>query len=195
MRRKRDTNDILAVSAKVFSSKGYTKATLEEIGAGLNMTNSNFYSYYKSKDELYRATLENELEKWLKHVVDVMVKVNIEGVDKLVELLGQTVKYLAAADALWGMIKNCQTSHVSLGISKEVFNVYADRYNFVLNQAIASALDQGTLNDADTEYLGLYIKRLLALFIENRIKDHTQEEALKGIPSLLNYMLYGVIKR
>lgn len=50
--------EVLRVAARTFADQGYSQATLEHIGAELNMTRAALYYYAKSKDELLRACRE-----------------------------------------------------------------------------------------------------------------------------------------
>lgn len=50
---------IRKAALKVFSQKGYAAATMDEIAAGAGLSKAGVYFYYPSKEDLFKAALEN----------------------------------------------------------------------------------------------------------------------------------------
>ena len=50
---------IRKAALRVFSQKGYAAATMDEIAAGAGLSKAGVYFYYPSKDDLFKAALEN----------------------------------------------------------------------------------------------------------------------------------------
>jgi TetR/AcrR family transcriptional regulator len=65
--RVRATNEALLLRAaeEVFARVGFAGATLEEIAGRANLPKANLIYYFKSKQGLYRAVLDNILDLWL----------------------------------------------------------------------------------------------------------------------------------
>jgi AcrR family transcriptional regulator len=53
--------EILAAAAKVFSTKGYDATRMEEIAKAAQLAKGTLYLYFKSKDAVYEATVEQAL--------------------------------------------------------------------------------------------------------------------------------------
>ncbi|MBC2715154.1 MAG: TetR/AcrR family transcriptional regulator [Desulfobacteraceae bacterium] len=64
MIKKKDITEIYDAALKVFAEYGYKKTTLADIAQKLNMTGSNFYRYFKSKQDLYEQTVSHALLQW-----------------------------------------------------------------------------------------------------------------------------------
>jgi AcrR family transcriptional regulator len=55
---KTKKSEILKEAAYVFATKGYDGASLAQIGAAVGIQKSSLFAHIKSKDELYRAVVE-----------------------------------------------------------------------------------------------------------------------------------------
>ena len=56
---------ILRAAAKLFSEKGFEAATMAQIARQAELAPGTLYLYFKSKDELYFALLEPQLQAHL----------------------------------------------------------------------------------------------------------------------------------
>lgn len=53
---------IIEVSSQIFSQYGFRKTTMEEIANALRKGKSSIYYYYKSKEEIFEAVIDNEAQ-------------------------------------------------------------------------------------------------------------------------------------
>lgn len=58
-------NHIVQAALKVFSQYGLTGASMDQIAAEAQMSKSNIFYYFSSKEELYLATLSKVLADWV----------------------------------------------------------------------------------------------------------------------------------
>jgi TetR/AcrR family transcriptional regulator len=56
---------ILKAALDVFSTYGFRGATVDQIAVKCGLSKPNLLYYFRSKDEIYQAVLEDTLEKWL----------------------------------------------------------------------------------------------------------------------------------
>ncbi len=56
-------DEILKAAAERFARYGYYKTTIEDIASDLNKVKSALYYYFKNKEELFNAVMDNELDK------------------------------------------------------------------------------------------------------------------------------------
>ncbi|MCL1901583.1 MAG: TetR/AcrR family transcriptional regulator [Endomicrobia bacterium] len=64
--------EILHAAAVRFARYGFGKTTIEEIASDLNKVKSSVYYYFENKEDIFKAVIENELEKFA-----VMLRENI----------------------------------------------------------------------------------------------------------------------
>ena len=54
--------EIVIVSSRIFSKYGYRKSTMEEIARALGKGKSSIYYYFKSKEEIFEAVIDREVQ-------------------------------------------------------------------------------------------------------------------------------------
>src|SRR5579862_2205877 len=55
-------SEIITAARKVFAEKGYVTATVDEIAALATLAKGTIYVYFESKEQIYNAVLENDLD-------------------------------------------------------------------------------------------------------------------------------------
>src|ERR1700733_9444215 len=55
-------SEIIEAARKVFAEKGYIAATVDEIAALAVLAKGTIYVYFSSKEQIYNAVLENDLD-------------------------------------------------------------------------------------------------------------------------------------
>lgn len=63
---------LVDTAIKLFSSKGYEATSVRDIAAAMNMTVSNIYHYFGSKEGLLRAILKHHAQLLLDHLREVV---------------------------------------------------------------------------------------------------------------------------
>jgi TetR/AcrR family transcriptional regulator, repressor for uid operon len=63
-RRAARTGEIVSAALGVFSQKGYAATSMEQIGAAAGIGKSTLYEYFKTKEELFTATLLAAADRW-----------------------------------------------------------------------------------------------------------------------------------
>ena len=105
MRPKMESERIYKAALPFFARYGYKKTTLEDIARSLDMSNTNIYSYAKSKKDLYEGCINYAIEQW-----EHYVKSNTEAVDdptaKLLLTFRFAVGYIIGNDDMMALLKN-----------------------------------------------------------------------------------------
>ncbi len=159
-RRKKDQRiqGILDAAQKVFFSKGYKKATMDEIALEAEISKPTIYQYFKTKDELYAALMlpvmevsaeqfeliERNLEQGLYSSGKKLVK------DIFASLLAV---YVQAPDALRVAQVFFQQKDLIGELSQESRTVFSSKgtYDFELaRRVVMTASRQGLIRDIDS---------------------------------------------
>ncbi|MEM7519619.1 MAG: TetR family transcriptional regulator C-terminal domain-containing protein [Pseudomonadota bacterium] len=88
--QKKNQAAILAAGLKIFSQYGFRGSTLDQIAKEAGLSKPNVIYYFKSKDTIYRALLDQLLEDWLEPIYDID-----ENGDPVKELIGYAKRKLA----------------------------------------------------------------------------------------------------
>jgi AcrR family transcriptional regulator len=67
-RRSDKAREIARAALDYFTRKGFQGTRLENIAAGAGIGKSTIYEYYKSKEELFRAAVEEASEEWFEQI-------------------------------------------------------------------------------------------------------------------------------
>lgn len=73
MAKDQTKNKILSVAARIFARYGYQKTTVDEIARTAHKAKGSVYYYYKSKEDLFRAVVEQEISILKKGLTKVIV--------------------------------------------------------------------------------------------------------------------------
>lgn len=105
MRKKLSNELVYSTALGFFAKYGYKKTTLDDIAVALGMTNSNLYSYAKSKQDLYIDSITYAVDLW-----QDAVRKATEGLESATEKLTvafQTaVDYIAYSETVKTLLKN-----------------------------------------------------------------------------------------
>lgn len=108
MRKRIDDETILQSALRCFSTYGYKKTTLEDIGGELNLGNSSVYAYTTSKRALYEDVVRYVMLRWqnkVKAAVDQMRTAT----EKFQVLCETALLYLSEDKAFCALLKNDPT--------------------------------------------------------------------------------------
>ena len=79
-------NKLLEVARHIFAKNGLENTTMNDIAVASGKGRRTLYTYFKSKEDIYFAVIEEELERLSEQMNEVFKK-NMEPEDKLVELI------------------------------------------------------------------------------------------------------------
>ncbi|AFN74184.1 transcriptional regulator, TetR family [Melioribacter roseus P3M-2] len=85
---------ILKAAQEKFFREGFSKVSMDMIAAELKMSKKTIYKYYRSKDALLRASVQN-LKKNVKKNIGNILKDDLSSIEKIA-LLADTLKSMAA---------------------------------------------------------------------------------------------------
>lgn len=75
--------DILNAAILLFKEKGYDETTVSDIVKAANMAQGTFYIYYKSKEAVLLAVLENSQESIIKKLTEIQKNADLNAIEKL----------------------------------------------------------------------------------------------------------------
>ncbi|MEJ2040714.1 MAG: TetR/AcrR family transcriptional regulator, partial [Desulfosarcinaceae bacterium] len=70
-KRADKAREIAAAALDQFTHMGFVAASLEKIAAAAGIGKSTIYEYYKNKDELFVAAVEEASDSWFKEVEEI----------------------------------------------------------------------------------------------------------------------------
>jgi AcrR family transcriptional regulator len=182
---------ILNAAEKVFCTKGYEAAGMDEIAAAARFTKRTVYQYFENKEELYSAVVQRPLEKLLTKIRGIS-RLETTGYDKLVRFcvayhqLYQENPQLVRHIEHWGRLKDNPTAS---GRYKEELI----RTSREMTGDVADIIDEGKQDgsiqpDLDTEKTAICLKLMITGFYNQlsvngeglKSGDHKESEGLSA---------------
>lgn len=80
-------NEILDVAAKLFTTKGYAKTTINDILQEIKIAKGTFYYYFKSKEEVMDAIITRMSDTYVTRAKEVAARTDLGANEKLFQVL------------------------------------------------------------------------------------------------------------
>lgn len=147
MQRDEEVYDFIIQNAKgLFQRYGLKKTTMEDIAKSSGKGKSTLYYYFKSKDEIFEAVVQQEMEIFIKELKEVVLQVkdahirlklycteNLKNLRKKANLY--QIVFNELTNQLGLMHKLRQTfSHLELDFLKQILNEGIENNEFNLKQ-------------------------------------------------------------
>lgn len=140
--KERKRQEIMAAARKVFSDRGFTKATMEEIAKEAEFSPGTLYLYFKNKDEL-SASLSIDMLKFLNRRVTAMnADVSLTPLRKIRELKKILLDAYEDDPVIFTHMVHLQASERVKEVSPEVFSkIHEPLKSFLI--AMAHIFEEG----------------------------------------------------
>lgn len=92
-------NQLIKAAFKRFSKLGYHKTTLEEVARDIRISKATIYHYFNSKDELYLAVLDWDLNDLFNSIQSILSNEDLDLLDRFVKYF-EFKNYILAEDRI-----------------------------------------------------------------------------------------------
>lgn len=122
LQRAERWEQIIAVSAELFSSKGYHGASLDEIGQQVGIQKAALYHYVSSKEDILLEIFDRMLSKAESEVLPIASEPFLPD-ERLRRMVNRYVELMLADAAMWSLIHYQQNA-----LPPEIYNSTLRRY-------------------------------------------------------------------
>jgi AcrR family transcriptional regulator len=156
--------EIINAAREVFSEFGYRKTTMDDVSARMNITRSALYYYYRNKDDLFLAIMDNWLADYKEKVEEA-----ISGESTTIEKLEVFCKYyLSYRDRFFRMFKlNDDDCFVNFSLYKRTKAMSIRLQNEIITGILKQ--DKKLKNSPDLEYYGYLLTHSIRGFVFNSL--------------------------
>lgn len=148
MRPRLDEELICKAALPFFAKYGYKKTTLEDIAQALDMSNTNLYSYFRSKRDLYQCCVDYAVDQWQEYVRQQSGSIE-NPKDKLVMAWRSAVGYVIGNEEMMALLKNDPTIFPMFPNVDpiEEYNDWSVQYvKEILEEGIEKGVFRGSIN-------------------------------------------------
>lgn len=185
-------DNILHAAREIFSKYGFRKTTLDDIARQVGKGKSALYYYYKSKEEIFEAVLEFEVNI----LKDELFK-TLEGVDNPKEKLRV---YIITRMELFYRLVNFYGAYQSeylenLPFLENIRKKYDDQEMQIITGILDQGIRSGLFLDKNVELTAYAIILAMRGFEYPFSREKDLQKIEHDIDQLLEVLFYGLIKR
>lgn len=197
---------ILEAAEKVFSQRGYTLTTMDEIAEEAQFSKATLYRYYKSKSDIFIEVIMNSFEELLKELEDLRSRESTAE-EKLRELIRSVLMYFhkkknmirifyAEKDAvkkILSMDPKEQFSHASLQSKiPRSFLLKAKDITSTITYIVQKGIESGEFRNIDAKKAGSVLGAMIRGFAF-RGPFRAKEFSIGETTDMLHeFFLYGI---
>lgn len=186
---------LIEVARLLFARKGVQNTTMNDISQASKKGRRTLYTYFKSKNEIYQAVTESELDIILISLSEV-VKKDIPADQKLLEFIDVRLK--TVKDVVF------RNGTLRADFFRDIWRVENVRRNFdkkeieFIETILLEGIQEGIFQIEDTTIMAKILhyafKGLEVPYIKGAIANLGRENE-KKIKSVIDMMFYGIIKK
>ncbi len=184
--------EIINVASKIFTRFGYKKTTMEEIAMACNKGKSSIYYYFKSKEDIFRAVVETEVEVLKKDLTQEIASVD-DPIEQLKKYILFRMHKLKTLTNFYAALNYDYLIH--LDFIQNIRKKFDRDEIAVVTNILEKGIEKGEFGIDDPELAAVALvtamKGLeLPLFIK---KEHGKIE--ERLDNLIKFLFYGLVRR
>jgi TetR/AcrR family transcriptional repressor of mexJK operon len=158
---KEKEEQIIAAARKVFARYGYSKTTMEDISAAVEMGKASLYYYFPNKEGLFQAAILQEQNEFIKKTAAIFNKQN-RAEKKLKTYAEERLEFFQELVNLGALSFN--TVHDRHSVSLKMYETFAEKEIEIIKGIIREGINNGEFDPAiPPQYPSLLIHLLQGL--------------------------------
>ncbi|MEI7660661.1 MAG: TetR/AcrR family transcriptional regulator [Bacteroidota bacterium] len=185
---------ILLAAQEVFNRYGYGKSTMDDIAREMGKGKSTIYYYFTSKEDIFKAVIEKELDAMKSRIVDA-VALKKDSREKLKSYVVERMQGLKSLKNLYNVLRT--ESFIQPGFAGQTRQQTDQEEIRIVTGILDHGVKAGIFHLEDTYLTSIAIVTALKgmevpLLITETGEDNVLEQRLDR---LLDVLFYGIIKR
>ena len=131
---------LLEVARELFAHKGLEATTMNDIAAASGRGRRTLYTYFRSKEEIYYAVIEEELER-LSEKMDEVLSMNVEPEEKIFTLIYSHLSIIKETVARNGTLR--AEFFRNIWMVEKVRKAFDEEEHRILTQVLQEGVDKG----------------------------------------------------
>jgi len=158
---KEKEEQIISAARKVFARYGYSKTTMEDISAAVEMGKASLYYYFPNKENLFHAAVLHEQGEFINKASVILKKQN-SAEKKLKTYVEERLVFFQELVNLGAL--SFSTGHDKYSVSHKIYESFAEKEIEIIDSIIQEGINKGEFDPAiSPRYPGLLIHLLQGL--------------------------------
>ncbi|CUS81006.1 transcriptional regulator, TetR family [Candidatus Kryptonium thompsonii] len=184
-------NEIVEIAKDIFARFGFKKTTVEEIAKAARKTKSSLYYYFKNKEEIFQAVIEQEAEVLRERIKKAISQENTPQ-DKLRAYIITRMKALKQLANFYSAIKDEYLENYKF--IEKFRGKYDEEEKNTISQILKEGIAKGIFKVKDVEITTTAILIALKGFEAWIFRGNTRWTE-KDIDNLLEILFYGITRK
>jgi len=142
-------NDIIDAAERIFFSRGFDNATMDEVAAEAELSKGTLYLYFKSRDDLTFAIFMRGSDILMKMMDKYLAKKN-DGYSNLLALAGAFIQFSKGYPDYFDLFMHFESNRMNeLNIDKDQIQVYLKEQSplALVGHQVLKGIEDGSLRD------------------------------------------------
>lgn len=197
---KEKENAIIDAARKRFAHYGFSKVTMEEIAADVEMGKASLYYYFPTKEDIFRAVIIQEQEE-LACEIESIIAMSIPCEQKFTEYVNVRLNYFQKLVNLGTL--NAHSYMDNKSIYKKLFTELEAKELMFLHNILDEGIKKGSFRkdlDKDTAHVILHVLQGLRFRVMKEQKDlehdgKAMKELQKEMKVATDFLIHGIKKK
>jgi AcrR family transcriptional regulator len=186
--------EIMSTAAYFFMTKGYEETSVNSIVEHLNIAKGTFYHYFKSKEEILGAILEDYLEQFAKQIRLIAYSTNRNAYEKMQYVLENIIVSNEEPKQLTSHVEDNKSGKLHQMMEEKFYEKFKPIIVYILEQGIEEGSFKILYPEEITEILLLGIRSYMHIHLPYFMDRNYAIRKLAAIQELFDKVLGIKIK-
>jgi len=184
---------IVGVARRIFTRKGFRKATMEEIASASGMGKSSIYYYFKSKEDIFRAVVEFEA-RMLKEKLSRVIENSTFPTDRLKAYIMFRLNHIKTLENFYAALNEETLSHMDFILQiRRNFEIEEQQ---LVREILEDGMKQKIFQLGNSKIGAIAISTMLkGLELPLLLDKAHKTDRVELMEDLIRVLLYGILKR
>ena len=178
----------------LFMTQGYHAKGINQIVKEVQVPTGSFYSYFKSKEDLFEAVVKKEADELSIQLAKRVINVNDNPKEKIRNYVLIRMRYLNEMVNFFETLKNDYLGN--LAFTERIRKKYDKEEQQMLNKMLEEGVNQGIFKVRNTKFAALvlvtFLKGLESSLLIN--EDMNIDDLESNLDEILQIVFYGLVK-
>ena len=168
---------IVDAARKLFYKFGFKKVSMDDIAREAGVTKKTVYTYFSSKEELFKYFIQEELDN-MKKIVEDIEKEDLDFFEAVHQIIFQLIKYKNKRQFFKLMTNEAEVLKSS--IASKSLNLIDEQIQSYIYDIVKNAMDKGYIKKEDPEVVTFLVyKMYIALMFDwSETREKLDEEEI-----------------
>lgn len=168
---------IVDAARKLFYKFGFKKVSMDEIAREAGVTKKTVYTYFSSKEELFKYFIQEELDN-MKKIVEDIEKEDLDFFEAVHQIIFQLIKYKNKRQ-FFKLMKN-EAEVLKSSIASKTLNLIDEQIQSYIYDIVKNAMDKGYIKKENPEVVTFLVyKMYIALMFDwSETREKLDEEEI-----------------